>query len=349
MKHFYRALSSSLVVAMLGLLFGPFSQVAYAASLTALSDSMSTVKISTLSNHDIQFTTPTGVTSGQTIILTFASDFSIAAALDFTDIDVLDDATNVTLAASPSGATWGAVRTSATVITLTNGTTAVGAGSVIRIKIGTNATNQSTGVRQITNTTSTGTKTVVISGTFGDTGTISVQIVTDDTVAVSGTVNQTLSFSISANTIAFGTLDSAAARFANTSSGSASDVVAHTLAIATNSTSGYTITVKGATLTSGSNTITAVGSSPATSSVGTEQFGIYATKAGGSNGTIAAPYATASSFGYDATGSTATTFASGTSATATETYSLHYLANITSTTEAGSYTASLIYVATGNF
>ncbi len=349
MKPYKNLASVGLILSIIAMWFAPFVPVVYAANLTSLSDTMSTVKVSTLSNHDISFVTPTGVAASATIILTFQSDFSVAAAMDFTDMDVLDNGTNVTLASSPSGTTWGAVRTSSTVITLTNGSAAVTAGHTIRIKIGTNATNQSTGVRQITNTTSTGTKTVTISGTFGDTGTISVGIITDDTVAVSGTVNQTLSFSLSANTIAFGTLDSAAARYANTSSGSASDTVAHTLAVATNSQSGYTVTVKGATLTSGSFTITAIGSSPATSSAGTEQFGIYATKSGGVNGTIAAPYATGSSFGYDATGTTATTFASGTSATNTETYSLHYLANIASTTEAGSYTTTLNYVATGNF
>ncbi len=351
MKYFFskKISSAGLIFSILLMMFGPFTPVAHAAALTALSDTMSTVKASTLSNHDIQFTTPTGVASGQTIILTFLTDFSIPAALDFTDIDVLDNGSNVTLAASPSGATWGAVRTSSLVITLTNGTTAVTAGHTIRIKIGTNATNQSTGVRQITNPTTTGAFTIIITGTFTDTGTITTTTITNDVVAVSGTVNQSLTFSISANTISFGTLDSAAARYANATTGSASDVVAHTLAVATNSLSGYTITVKGATLTSGANTITAVGSSPAASAPGTEQFGIYATKSGGVNGTIAAPYATGSSFGYDATGTTATTLASGTSATVTETYSLHYLANISSSTEAGSYTASLTYVATGNF
>ncbi len=341
--------SLGLIMAMLAVLFGPFTQVAQAAALTALSDTMSTIKVSAVADHDIQFTSPTGVAAAATIILTFLTTFSIPSALDFTDIDVLDDTVNVTLAGSVSGATWAAVRTSATVITLTNGSGAVGAGSVIRIKIGTNASNQTTGDQQITNPASASTFTIIMSGTFNDTGTISITTIADDAVAVSGTVNQTITFAINANTIAFGTLDSAAARYANTSTGSASETVAHTLAVATNSVSGYTITVKGGTLTSGSFTITANGAGPDTSSTGTEQFGIYATKSGGSNGTIATPYVTGSSFGYDADATTATTFASGTSATATETYSLRYIANIAAITEAGSYTASLIYVATGNF
>lgn len=358
MKCFSRDLQKMMkmfvaVVIMITALFQPFVPTfvhhASAAALTSLSDTMSTVKKNTVSNHDISFVTPTGVASGQTIILTFPSDYSINASLDYTDIDVLDDGVNVTLAGSPSGATWGAVRTSGTVITLTNGNVAVGAASVVRIKIGTNATNQSTGVRQITNPTTAGSYAIALSGTFTDTGSITTTIVDDDTVAVSATVGQSLTFTISSNSITFGTLSASAARYADGSTGSASDTVAHTLAVATNGTSGYTITVKGATLTSGLNSIDAIGGTPAASSTGTEQFGIYATKAGGSNGTIATPYATASSFGYDASASTATTFASGTSATATETYSLHYLANIAATTEAGSYTANLVYVATANF
>ncbi|HQV64630.1 MAG TPA: hypothetical protein PKZ56_00105 [Candidatus Paceibacterota bacterium] len=349
MKSIYRIISPFVIATLSVFQLALFPMTSYAASLTALSDSISSLKTSTVSNHDILFTTPTGIAASANVTLTFQSDYSIAAALDYTDIDVLDDGVNVTLAAAPSGATWGAVRTSATVITLTNGSSAVAAGSVVRIKIGTNATSQSTGVRQITNPTTTGTKTVTIAGGFGDTGTISSQIVSDDTVAVSATVPQSISFALSANSISFGTLDSGAARYADTGTGSASDTVAHTLAVATNGTSGYTVTVQGATLTSGGNTITAVGASPAVSSVGSEQFGIYATKAGGTNATIDPTYATASSFGYDATAATATTFSTGTSATATETYSLHYIANIAALTEAGSYSTNLTYVATANF
>lgn len=345
-KRFARSAGVLSLIAAILLVQAPFAD---AASLTTLSDTTSAATISVVSNHSITFVTPTGVASGATIILTFPGSYSIPAGLTFADIDVSDNASQVTLAAAPSGATWGAVRTSGTVITLTNGTTAVTAGHTVNIKIGTNATNQSTGTFQITNDTSTGTKAIVISGTFGDTGTVSVQLVTNDTVVVSGTVNQTLSFVLSSNTIGFGTLDSANPRYANSSTGSVSDVVAHTLAVSTNGGSGYSITVQGATLTSGSNTIAAIGASPATSAVGTAQFGIYTTKSGGVNGTIAAPYATASSFGYNGTATTATTLASGTSATATETYSLHYLANIAPTTPSGTYTAGLEYVATANF
>ncbi len=326
----------------------------YAASLTNLSDTMSSVAINALSNHDILFTTPTGITTGQTITVTFPSGFSMDSSLSFTDVDVQVNGTHQTLAGTNGASTWGVVRTSATVLTITaqsSGTPAA-AGNVIRIKIGTNATNQSTGVYQATNDSSSGQKTITIGGSMADSGTISVTLINDDSVAVTATVDQSISFAINATSISFGTLSSSAARYANTSTGSGSETIAHTLAVGTNAPSGYTITVQGATLTSAqnnANTITAIGGTPATSSTGTEQFGIYATKSGGVNGTIATPYATASSFGYDATAATATTFASGTTSTATETYSLSDLANIAAVTEAGNYSTNLTYVATANF
>lgn len=333
----------------------PFAAInVYAAGLTTLSDSMSTVKVSTASNHDITFVTPTGITTGQTITVTFPGSFSINPSLTFTDVDVLVGGVQQTLAASNAASTWGVMRTSANILTITaqSSGTPASAGATIRIKIGTNATNQSTGVNQVTNDSSTGIKAIAIGGTMTDSGSISVTLITDDTVAISATVQQAISFSVSSNTLAFGTLDTAAARYANTSTGSGSDTVAHTLAVGTNGTTGYTVTVQGATLTSQqnpANTITAIGASPAASATGTEQFGIYATKSGGVNGVIATPYATASSFGYNGTSAIAATFASGTSATNTETYSLRYLANISPTTEAGTYSTNLTYVATANF
>jgi hypothetical protein len=174
-------------------LIGP--KFAMAATVTSFSDTLSREKASTAGDQDISFVTPTGVAASATIILTYDNSTSINASLDFTDIDLLDNGTNVTLAAAPVTTTWGVVRTSATVITFTNGSSAVTAGHTIRIKIGTNATNQSTGVRQITNGP-VGTTTLVLSGTFGDTGTDSMSIVDDDQVNITASVNQSISFDL---------------------------------------------------------------------------------------------------------------------------------------------------------
>ena len=332
--------------------------IASAVSLTNMSDTLSSAKIGNPSNHTFVFTTPTGIASGSSTVINFAPEFVIPAGLTFADVDINVGGPFIgssTLAAAPAGATVGVVRTSSTTLTITNGTTPFAPASIIYIRIGTNATNQSVGTFQVANATTTGSKLIGITGTMSDNGTTTVNMITNDTVSVNAIVPQSLTFSISSNSINFGNLSNLAPKYAS-STNPAGDTLdatsSHNLSVSTNAPSGYTITVQGQTLTSqqnSANTINAIGATPATNATGTEQFGIYATKSGGVNGTIAAPFATVSSFGYNATATTSATFASGTSATGVETYFLHYLANIAPLTEAGTYSASLVYVGTANF
>jgi hypothetical protein len=355
MNKLFTKITATVLVSMLGVMN------VSAAALSGMSDTLSSAKVGTASNHSFVFTTPTGIAAGSTTLITFPTDFVIPVGLSYTDVDINIGGAYVgssTLGSVPSGATVGVARISTTTLLITNGTTPISAGAAVYIRIGTNAINQTTGVNQIINTTTNGNKSIGITGGTStpmfDSGTTTVNILNDDTVLVNAIVPQSITFSISSNSINFGNLSSGAAKYASSTNtdGDTSDTVAHNLQIGTNAPSGYTITVQGQTLTSqqnASNTITAIGATPATSSVGNEQFGIYATKSGGVNGTIATPYATASSFGYNATATTSATFASGTSSTNTETYSLHYIANIAPLTEAGTYSASLIYVGTSNF
>lgn len=335
-------------------LIGPALPVAQAASLTALSDTMSSVKISAASSHVIKFTTPTGAgDSTDTIIITFPSDFSFASkaisTVAFTHGASTGAENTETLAASPSASAWGAVfsGTNNRVLTLTAPTDGTGAAAVAasdKIIITYDSTNS-------TNGTSATTYTIAISGTFGDTGNILVRLISDDQVSVSATVSQSLSFSISDNSIGFGTLSSSAAAYATgDTNGTGSETEAHTLTAGTNATSGYTVTVQGATLThtvTSSYTITAIGGTNTASSAGNEQFGLRMTASGGS-GAVDAPYAD-SGFAYAANATTADNVASSSTASVDTTYSVRYLANITAGTEYGSYTATLTYVATANF
>ncbi len=158
----------------------------------------------------------------------------------------------------------------------------------------------------------------------------------------------TISFSLSANTIGFGNLSSSLARFAtNDSLGSASEVEAHQVVAATNAPSGYNLAIQGSTLNCGANTITSIGGTNTASSVGTEQFGIRATATGGS-GTVTSPYA-ASGFAYAGTATTTSQIGSSVVPTATTTYSIRYLANITANTEACNYSSVLNFILTPNF
>lgn len=332
-------------------------QFAYAASLSSLSDTMSSVKVSTLSSHTIRFTTPTGANQNtDTIIITFPSDFNFTSktigTVTFTHGATTGLESTETLAAAPSATAWGAVfsGTQNRILTLTapsDGTGAAVLAANDKVVITYDSTNS-------TNASTPGTYVVDIGGTFGDTGSISVNLIADDTVSVSATVQQAITFTISTSTIYFGNLSSGAAKYASSTntSGDSTETIAHTLAVSTNAPSGYAITVRGQTLTSQqnpANTIDATGGTAVSSSAGTEQFGIRATASGGTGSTIDSTFSGGSTYGYDATATTSVSFASGSGATNTTTYSLRYLANIAGTTEAGTYAASLVYVATANF
>lgn len=355
----------TLILALLVLLYP--ASVVNAAALTNMKATLSTLKIDTDADQEIMFRTPTGLAADETIILTYDSDFATTDVV-VTDIDLswqaspdgvcsTGDTEMALVAGAPSGVSMGFVNTSSTVLTFTNGSVAVAAGGEICIQIGTNAAGP--GVNMIHNATTADSFDLVISGTIGDndTGTIVITTVTDDTVVTSATVAASLSFAITGDLgIGFGTLSSSASRWANDAeTGSASAVVAHTLTAGTNSTGGYTITVKGATVTSTGtpgDTITAMGTEQ-TLTPAQEEFGLRITSAGGTCANSEdGDYdnSPADSYFYGATVSTTDVIATCGDASATTTYSLYYAANIAANTEAHTdYTASLIYVATGNF
>jgi len=349
-KKFLKIRSLASLLLIVGLLVMTGGQVAYAAALTALSDTLSSAKISTLSSHTIKFTTPTGAgDSTDTIIITFPSDFNFTSktigTVTFTHGVSTGLESTETLAASPSGTAWGAVfsGTQNRILTLTAPTDGVGTAVVApndKVIITYNSTNS-------TNPSSAASYATGYTGTFGDTGTTTVNILNDDQVSVSATVAQSITFSISDSTIGFGTLTSADDFFASGDTlGSATEIEAHNIIVGTNASSGYAVSLNGATLTSGGDTINAIGSTNTATAVGTEQFGLRMTASGGS-GAVTAPYA-ASGFAFD-TAAFPDQVASASASSANTTYSVRYLGNITAQTEAGAYTATLTYVATANF
>jgi len=327
------------------------------------------VKVSEEANHDIRFRTPTGMSSS-TITINLGTDAGFANSVgtaDYTDIDLQygssqsevngscsSNCTQATLAGSAGAGVWGATLTSANLVLTypSSGGTAIAANDYVRILIGTNASG---GNAQLENPGSTGTKTftVNVAGTT-DTGKIAVVIITDDQVVISTTVDPYISFTLTDNTVSLVT----------SSDGSPSSTATaynkndnNTLAVATNGSSGYSLTYTGSTLTSGGNTITAIGGTPATSTTNSEQFGInlknnatpdVGAEPSGGSGTPASDYGTADSYAYEA-GSTPIALASASAATATTTYTVSYITNVSETTEAGNYSTTITYIATGNF
>ncbi len=344
-----RALSVLLACAILAISIFPFS-FAEAAAITSASDTMSSLTVSATSTHTIRFTTPTGANQNtDTIIITFPSDFNFTSktigTVSFTHGATTGAETTETLAASASATAWGAAFSSTQnrVLTLTAPTDGTGAAVLApgdKIIITYDATNS-------INPSTPGSYTIAISGAFGDSGDITVNILTTNQVDITATVPQSLTFSISDTSISFGTLSAVAARYASgTGSGDTTEVEAHTVVVGTNASNGYTMTVGGSTLTSGANTISAIGSSNTTSSVGSEQFGLRMTASGGT-GAVQAPYA-AAGFAFD-TAAFPDIIATASGASANTTYSARYIANITANTEAGAYTGAVTYVATANF
>lgn len=273
-KYYKKAIALGLILALTATYVT--IEPAKATVLTYVKDTLSTSAPSTVANHELLFRTSVGVAASETIILTLNFDGTpIPVALDFTDIDLSYDAspdgscaagggeTEMTLAAAPSGATMGVVRSSATVITFTNGSTAIAASSEVCVQIGTNATEGTTGDQQITNASKEGVgvgtaniKTVAISGTLGndDTGTALVAIVEGITVSV--TVDESMSFVIAGVTNAncdttFSALGgpdtittSAAVPFGTIATFDTFYHACHDLNVSTNAATGFSITAE---------------------------------------------------------------------------------------------------------
>lgn len=358
-------LITTLVVVLALLTFNLPVRTVRAAAVTSFDVTLSRVRTSTLANQTIEFVTPTGVNaSTDTITLTFAAAFTMGTfAVANVDFAQDDDGgcngvwTDKTLAASAAAGTWG-VAQAGQVITLTAptdaGATEIPASRCVQIEIGSNATAGAAGTTQITNPSTAASHTVTIGGAFGDTGSAAVGILTDEQVSVTATVDPSITFTVDDTTVGFGTIVTSAGRWATgdalgAAASATTPTAAHTMTVATNAQSGYVVTYNGATLTSGANTITdaAFIDEDSDGTPGTEQFGIDASTSG--NATIAANYLRDAVADWDFVPSTTTTLVSETVATATETISVSYLANIAATTEAGSYSTTLTYIATGMF
>lgn len=359
------------------------------AALTSVSDTLSTSAPSVVANHTILFVTPTGVTDtgGETITLTFAAAFNMGSVA-FGDIDlgVDDDAacdgafSDQTLAATAGADTYG-VDVSGQVITFTgpsSGTNGIPANRCVEIKIGTNASG---GSNQITNgdnadTPSADIDSIDFAGTFGDTGTALVAIITGVTVSV--TVDESLSFIITGVTDATcaSVTDGAGGEVTTTDTtvpfGTAAiDTFVSgclDLQVKTNATDGYTTTVeKNQLLTSGSDTI-ADGSCDATCSVTViDTWDTSATNPGfaycmkdavgnaaataDSSWTSGANQCGGTTQGFKLFPTTATTegVMSSAAPTADDTSNTGYRISVDGSQAAGSYTATITYITTPIF
>lgn len=344
-----KLLAFTLAIAIVFISVFPYTK-AEAASLLNLSNTMTSQTVSATSSHTIRFTTPSGAgASTSTIVVTFPATYDFTgkatSSITLTHGPSTGLENTETLAGAPSPSAWGVAfsGTNNRILTLTPPTDGTGTATVSpnnRVIITYSSASS-------TNPTTAGSYTISISGGFGDVGDITNVILNNNQVNIDATVAQALTFTLSTTSISFGNLSAVAARFASsTGAGDTTEVQAHNIVVGTNALNGYTVTASGTTLTYGSSTINAIGGTNTVSSVGTEQFGLRATAAGGI-GAVSAPYA-AAGFAF-ATSSFPSALATATGASANTTYSVRYIANISANTEAGVYTGAVRYITTANF
>jgi hypothetical protein len=186
-----------------------------------------------------------------------------------------------------------------------------------------------------------------------DTGSIALS--TTSAIQVNFTVNETLMF-CTGTSITGQNCGTATGGVVSLGTGSTLTTSTGTsiMAASTNGSTGYSISMNGSTLTSGSNTITALASNAA-SSIGNKQFGVNlmsnttptvgSAVNGTGTGTPAANYNSSNSFRF-VTGETVASAAGPSNA---NTYTVSYIANIDGVTPAGVYSTNLDYIATANF
>lgn len=326
---------------------------AYAANLTTLSDTMSRIKVSEAANHTIEFVTPTGVdASTDTITFTFDDtgdnfDFGSVSEADM-DLAVDDDGgcdgtwTDKTLAATAAAGSWGvSVNATSDEITLTAPTDAttgeIGAGICVQLEIGTNASNGGAGTNQITNPSAAATYVVDIGGTFGDSGSYAVDIVSDDQIQITASVDPTLDVIFSSNTCALGTLTSTTIETCN-----------YDITVSTNATNGYEATiVEDGDLRNATDSIADAGG---TVTAGTEGYGVGTSKAGQTitQNTACTDGAGGSQVGSSLTG-TEQQFANATGPVSSDATTMCHLATVSGATPAGSYSQTATIIVTASY
>ena len=227
----------------------PSLRFAEAAGVTGYSDTLSNSAPSAASDHTIEFATPTGVASGQTIVLTFDSD---GQEFDLTDIgeedvDLLEDGTPESV-----GTNWlVSVNTTADTVTLTSQGAGgvIAAGATTTILIGLHATNDGTADTQIGNPASTGSYEIAVTA-GADLGVTEVAIV--DTVTVTASVDTLFTFTVdgtpSGTTVntadtTGGATTATLIPFGNLVGGTAS-TAAQDLTVVTNAKNGFVVTVQ---------------------------------------------------------------------------------------------------------
>lgn len=374
-----------------------FANQADAAAITAAKDVLSTSSPGAAANHTFTFTINNAIDASDTLSIDVAdgtftfgtTGFAITDAKDYDiDDDGVDKVVVVDAACAANQFEIDSITSSTFTFTYCAGSTSIATGSIMTVQIGTNAaTSGGTGDTQMTNPAKVATvgtadtPTITIGGTFAGTGDVLVAII--EGVAVSVTVDESLSFSIVG--VANATCDTefttltgpdtvttdAAVPFGTLATETFSHAC-HDLTISTNAAGGYTITGEentsllrtGAGDTTIDDTIgdggTATESTAAAWSTATNNgFGYSCEDSGGSQGDCAISastnYKQFACLGSDAqcdvsTGAeTIQTIASNAGPVSSKVSTIEYKLSIDGVQPAGTYSNIVTYIATPTF
>lgn len=312
------------LISSVSLLAAMIPSAAFAGTLTDVTYTLHNQKISVGTVHEIRFTAESPVLSGGTITVTLPAGFTISG-LDKTNSEI-------TVSGTGSGTTLTSVSASGQVITAMTATDDIDADDDVTLRLGTNDT-------EITNPSSAGSYPITIQTSGGDSVGVSVAIINDGDVAVSASVIGSMSLTLADNTAALGTLSPLAIKTVTKE---------NQIVVGSNAPGGFDlIPMAMSTLTSGSDTI-ALYESQTASSPGTARWGIKFTEVSHTgDAAIDTTYDDAGSYRLPLyTGPVPAVTSSGISSA---TYSVVYGANISSSTPAGEYTATVRYVMYGRF
>jgi len=234
------AATASLAIIMWSLGF-PVLQFAEAANVTTFSDTLSDSAPSVVSDHTVDFVTPTGVAAGETITVTFDAGFTGVAGITDADIDLAVNGVDETI----GGGDWTA-SAAGQVVTITSGAGVIGANATVTVEIGTNADG---GVNQITNPATEGSYEIDVTAGSEDSGSTLVAIV--NSVTVTATVDTIFTFTVSG--VAAGTAVGSDTTGGDTSSttipfgeleADTASTAAQSLEVSTNASNGFVVTVQ---------------------------------------------------------------------------------------------------------
>lgn len=251
-----RGIATLLAIALALWAFGVHMfNVTEAANLTNIRDTLSDSDSGSLSNHTIEFRSPTGVTAGQQITITFPSGFTGTSSVTLADVDFEIAGVDETLVVgTPGAAEWGLSTSSATsTYTLTAGASeSLGANASATIKIGVGATSGGTGANRLVNPSAT-TTSYEITVTAGPSDTGQTRVAITDNVQVTANIDTSLTFTVYGTSSSSTVNGSPTTTIATTSSvllpfgtlqANISRTLGQDLTIATNARNGYVVTVE---------------------------------------------------------------------------------------------------------